>query len=78
MVRFGASLEFSIQEYQVGPRPVVNGTAKLAQLDYIYNKGRGYTRLYDVDLAAIGAFAAGIDASIANIIRQLFNGISWI
>lgn len=76
VIRFGATLEPSIQEYQVGPLPVVNGTAKLAPLDYIYNKGRGYTRLYDVDSAAIAAFATGIGASIADITGRLFNGVS--
>ena len=78
VIRFGATLEPSIQEYQVGPLPVVNGTTGLAPLNHIYNKGRGYTRLYDVDAAALAAFAAGIGASIADITRRLFNGVSWI
>ena len=78
MVRFGASLEPSIQEYQVGPLPVVNGTTRLALLDNIYTNGRGYTRLYDVDSTAIAAFAVGIGASVADITLRLFNGVSLI
>ena len=75
VVRFGATLEPYIQEYQVGPLPVVNGSTTLAQLNYIYNKGRGYQRIYDVDREALAVFTYGISASIADITQSLLNGV---
>ena len=74
VVRFGATLLPHIQEYQVGPLPVA--TAKLAPLDSIYNKGKGYQRLYDADKEALAAFTYGIGAGIADSTQPLLNGVS--
>ncbi|KAL8725316.1 MAG: hypothetical protein Q9181_006455 [Wetmoreana brouardii] len=74
LIRFGATLEPYLQEYQVGPLPVVNGSTTLAPLDYIYNKGKGYQRLHDVDTDAIAAFTYGIGAKLGDITKQLLNG----
>lgn len=74
VIRFGATLLPYIQEFQVGPLPVA--TAKLAPLDSIYNKGRGYQRIYDVDKEALAAFTYGIGASVADITQPLLNGVS--
>lgn len=74
VIRFGATLEPYIQEYQVGPLPVANAT--LAPLNFIYNKGRGYQRLYDADLEALAAFTYGVGASVADITQPLLNGVS--
>lgn len=76
VIRFGATLEPYVQEYQVGPLPVVNGSTSLAPLDYIYNKGRGYQRLYDADAAALAAFTSEVGASIVDITKSLLNGVS--
>ncbi|KAL8725493.1 MAG: hypothetical protein Q9166_007313 [cf. Caloplaca sp. 2 TL-2023] len=74
IIRFGATLEPYIQEYQIGPLPIANRSTILAPLDFIYNKGRGFQRLYDVDLEALAAFTAGIGASIADVTQLLLNG----
>ncbi len=78
VIQFGATLEPYIQEYQVGPLPVVNGSTTLAPLDSIYNKGKGYIRVYDQDAAALLAFTYQISASIADITQPLLNGVSQL
>lgn len=74
VVRFGATLEPYIREYQVGPLPV--SSAKLAFLDSIYNKGRGYQRFYNADPEALQAFVDGIGAQVADITKALLNAVS--
>lgn len=76
VVQFGATLEPYIQEYQVGPLPVANGSTTLAPLDSIYNKGKGYIRIYDHDQEALAAFTYQIATSIADITKLLLNGVS--
>lgn len=76
VVQFGATLEPYIQEYQVGPLPVVNGSTTLTTLDSIYNKGKGYIRVYDQDTTALLAFTYQISTSIADITQLLLNGVS--
>ena len=49
---------------------------KLEELNYIYNKGKGYQRVYDQDKVAIAAFTYQISASIQDLTLQLFNGVS--
>ncbi|KAL8685663.1 MAG: hypothetical protein Q9218_007622 [Villophora microphyllina] len=75
ILRFGATLEPYLQEYVVGPLPVAAGKTTVAPLDYIFNKGRGYQRLYNVDIDALTAFAYGYAAAnISDISQQLLNG----
>ena len=76
VVRFGATLEPYIQEYQVGPLPVANGSTVLAPLDHIYNKGKGYQRIYDLDNVELAVFNYGIGTSIADVTQRLLNGVS--
>lgn len=76
MVRFGATPEPYIQEYQVGPLPVANGSTTLNTLDAIYNKGKGYIRIYDQDSAALLAFSYQISTGVADITQSLLNGVS--
>ena len=78
VIRFGATLEPYIQEYQVGPLPISNGTTHLAPLDSIYNKGKGYVRLYDVDTEALAVFGAGVGARVADITKLLLNGVGCV
>ena len=75
VVQFGASLEPYIQEFQVGPLPVANGSTTLAPLDSIYNKGKGYIRVYDQDAAAIQAYTYSISTSVADLTQSLLNGV---
>ena len=76
VVQFGATLEPYIQEYQVGPLPVVNGSTTLTQLNSIYNKGKGYIRIYDQDALALSDFGYQVSTSIADITQLLLNGVS--
>ena len=76
VILFGATLEPYIQEYQVGPLPVNNGSTTLSTLDFIYNKGKGYQRVYDADKMALAAFNYQIGASVADITQSLLNGVS--
>ena len=76
IVQFGATPEPYIQEYVVGPLPVANGTTTFAKLDHIYNKGKGYQRIYDSDIPALLAFVASVGAKVADITQLLFNGVS--
>ena len=76
VIRFGATLEPYVQEYQVGPLPINNGTSTVAQLDYLYNKGRGYQRIYNVDAETMAAFTYTVAARISDITQQLLNGVS--
>jgi len=69
-------LEPYIQEFQVGPLPVNNASTTVAPLDYIYNKGKGYQRIYDVDTDELAAFTYGIGANVADITQLLVNGVS--
>ncbi|KAG8532817.1 uncharacterized protein KY384_002695 [Bacidia gigantensis] len=74
VIRFGATPEPYIQEYQVGPLPVTNGSTSLTELNYIYNKGRGYQRLYDLDFEALLPFVYGVTGGVADITKLLING----
>lgn len=76
VIRFGATVEPYIQEYQVGPLPVVNGSTTVTTLDSIYNKGKGYIRVYDQDTTELVAFSYQISTSIADITQSLLNGVS--
>jgi primary-amine oxidase len=76
VVQFGATLEPYMQEYQVGPLPAVSGTTQVAPLDSIYNKGRGYQRIYDADMEELALFNYEIGASVANITQALLGGVS--
>ena len=73
---FGATLEPYIQEYQVGPLPVTDGETTIAPLNYIYNKGRGYQRIFDLDADALALYNYKIGASIADITQALLGGVS--
>ena len=75
-MRFGATSEPYIQEYQVGPLPIANGSTTLAPLDYIYNKGKGYQRIYDLDDEELAVFDYKIGATIADITQRLLKGVS--
>ncbi|KAI4252160.1 MAG: hypothetical protein LQ352_004444, partial [Teloschistes flavicans] len=75
LIRFGATLEPYLQEYLVGPLPVAAGKTTVAPLDSIFNKGRGYQRLYNVDTEALTAFSYGYTSTnISDISQQLLNG----
>ena len=76
VIQFGATLEPYIQEYQVGPLPVANGTTTVVPLDSIYNKGKGYIRIYDQDAAAIQAFTYAVSTNISDLTQTLLNGVS--
>lgn len=78
VIQFGATLEPYIQEYQVGPLPVTNGSTTLVPLDYLYNKGKAYQRLYasDADIPELIAFTYQIATSVADITQLLLNGVS--
>ena len=76
VIQFGATFEPYIQEYRVGPLPVVNGSTTLASLDSIYNKGKGYIRVYDQDSVALVTFSYQISTGIADITQSLLNGVS--
>ena len=76
VIQFGAVMEPYIQEYQVGPLPATNGTTTVAPLDYIYNKGKGYQRVYDADQDALAVFTYTIGAGVADITQPLLNGVS--
>ncbi len=76
LIRFGATLEPYLQEFQVGPLPVNNGSTTLAPLDYIYNKGKGYQRIYNVDTDELAVFTYGIGSNVADITQLLVNGVS--
>ena len=76
VVQFGATLEPYIQEFQVGPLPVANGSTILAPLDFVYNKGKGYQRVCDADAEALAAFTSEIGAGVADITKPLLNGVS--
>ena len=78
MLRFGATLEPNIQEFQVGPLPVANGSTTVAPLNYPYNKGRGYQRIYNLDTEALTVFTYTIGASIADLTQLLINGVSQL
>ena len=45
-------------------------------MNYIYNKGRGYQRLYDVDRLEIAAFWYEVGAKVADITQRLLGGVS--
>ncbi|KAL9609939.1 MAG: hypothetical protein Q9167_005335 [Letrouitia subvulpina] len=74
IIRFGTTLEPYIQEYQVGPLPLTNRSATVTRLDYPFNKGRGYQRVYDLDVEELTAFTYGVSASIVDITQLLLNG----
>ena len=76
VIQFGATMEPYIQEYQVGPLPVINGSTTLTSLDSIYNKGKGYIRVYDQDSVALIKFSYQISTGIADITQSLLNGVS--
>lgn len=76
VIQFGATLEPYIQEYQVGPLPVLNGSTAVSSLDSIYNKGKGYIRIYNQDAVALVAFLYQISIGIADITQSLLNGVS--
>lgn len=69
-------MEPYLREFQVGPLPVNNGSTTLAPLDYIYNKGKGYQRIYDVDYIEIATFTYETAAKVADITQLLLNGVS--
>ncbi|OCL04443.1 amine oxidase catalytic domain-containing protein [Glonium stellatum] len=73
-VQFGATDEPYIQEWMVGPLPVTNGTTSCTPLNYIYNKGRGYQRVYNADAEALAAFNGKIGSEVLDITLQLLNG----
>lgn len=77
-LQFGATLEPYIEEWMVGPLPLVNGSITVQPLNYIYNKGRGYSRIYDVDEDAIYGWIGEIGAQVANITMELCGGVSFI
>lgn len=76
VVQFGATSEPYIQEFQVGPLPVANGTTTLAPLNAIYNKGKGYQRIYNIDALQIAAFTYQIATGVADLTQLLLNGVS--
>ena len=75
-IRFGATLEPYIQEYQIGPLPASNGSTTVAPLNYIYNKGRGYQRIYGSDEEDLAVFSYEVGAKVADITQLLLNGVS--
>lgn len=76
LLRYGATLEPYLQEYQVGPLPIANGSTTVTPLNYIYNKGKGYQRLYNVDLPEITVFLYGVGTKVADITKLLLGGVS--
>lgn len=60
----------------VGPLPIINGNTTYSPLNYIYNKGQGYQRVYDIDEDALDEFMGEVGASVAYITLDLFNGVS--
>ena len=75
-LQFGATAEPYIQEYMVGPLPVVAGKTSYAELSYIYTSGSGRSRVYNADAASVQAFNLKVGAGIADITRDLLNGVS--
>ena len=76
LLLFGATLEPYLQEYQVGPLPVSKGSTHVSLLDYPFNKGKGYQRIYDLDYIAIAEYNYKIGTSIKDITKKLLNGVS--
>ena len=70
----GATLQPFIQEWQVGPLPVGNGTL-LTELNYIYNKGKGVQNYYQADAALIQQFQYNTSIQVQNITQKLLNGV---
>ena len=46
------------------------------ELNYIYNKGRGRQRVYDLDQEAIAAFTYTIGTKLADLTQPLLGGVS--
>ncbi|KAK6371693.1 hypothetical protein LTS17_008516 [Exophiala oligosperma] len=72
-LQFQATMEPYIREYMVGPLPVSNETT-IQTLDYPYNKGAGYQRIYNADNDAYNQFLVNISASVEDILMKMFNG----
>jgi primary-amine oxidase len=77
-LRYGATLEPYVREYMVGPLPVITGKTTATPLDYIYNKGKGYQRLYNVDEVELAMFNYKVGASVQNATLKIFNGVREI
>ena len=75
-VQFGATVEPYIQEWMVGPLPITNGTTLCTPLNYIYNKGRGYQRVYNADAEALAIFNGNVGSEVIDITLRLLNGVS--
>lgn len=56
----------------------VGSSGLLAELNYPYNKGKGYQRVYDQDVAEIAAWTYSVAASIQDLTLLLFNGVSIV
>lgn len=74
-IQFQATLEPYLKEYMIGPLPVSNQTT-LQPLNYPYNKGVGYQRIYNADPDLYNEFLVNISASVEDILMTMMNGVS--
>ena len=77
-LQFNSKEQPYIQEYMVGPLPLVKGEAKVEELNYIFTSGRGRTNVYNADGEAIAEFNLKVGKQIKDITKDLLNGVSSI
>jgi primary-amine oxidase len=64
--------EAYLQDFTVGPLPVVSGVTKLEPLNYPYNKGQGWQRNYNPDEDARADFLTEIGNDVSDITMVLW------
>ena len=60
----------------MGPLPVSNGTTTVSELNYPYNKGKGYQRIYNQDTDLIADFNYEVGMNVSDLTVLLINGVS--
>ena len=78
LLLYGATDEPYLREFQVGPLPISNGSTQVFPLDYPYNKGQGYQRIYDLDLLEIANYNYEVGANVTDLTSKLLNGVGTI
>ena len=74
-IAFGAREDAYVQEFQVGPLPVKNGTTSVQPLRSIFNNGSGRYNAYNIDQTALVAFYVQLGQEISDITQLLFGGV---
>ena len=74
-IAFGAREDAYVQEFQVGPLPVKNGTTSVQPLKGIFTNGSGRFNAYNIDQTALVAFYAQLGQQISDITQLLFGGV---